>query len=187
MKKLILLAIAIGLFTGIDSFAYRQETPSIVVAQLYRIYKSNDFRTGRFISVGKEKKIFEKIIKMRNSNFGRPPKQLALFIARIENLKIINEEIKGNIARVDAIWVLKIRDSKNRYKYQYKVNEVAYLLQKIRNKWFLRSSRFLNQHILYNYADVQRKYKKAIPYDAKIKSSKRGRRQRGYRRRTYRR
>jgi len=47
-----------------------------------------------------------------------------------------------------------------------KVNEIAYLLEKINNQWRIRSSKQLNQHVLYNVQQIRDIYKKAFKYDS---------------------
>jgi hypothetical protein len=138
-----------------------QKTPSAVIAQFYNIYKSQNFRKALPLTLGKERDKVQQMLTMMKRNFGRPPTWARKFISRIDDLKIISENIQEPYARVDVIWILKIRDKDNPHEYQLKVHEIAYALKKQDHKWYIIDSRFINEHILYDYREVHEKYKKA--------------------------
>ena len=198
MKRLLYLLILTLLLVSFgknDSFArrFKYGSPGAVVSELYRIYKRYDFRRALFITTGKEQLRVKQMIKLKNRNFGRPPLKFQAFIAKIQDLKVLSQTIKGKYARVDAIWVLKYKDG-GKYKttgrrgnFKIKVNEVWYALKKVKNKWLILGSRFIKQHMLHNYAQVYSIYKIAKPFKDQKGKGKGKKRRRRRSRRLYRR
>lgn len=179
MKKIISFSILIVL-VGVWGFSLQSEgqpvrpprnSPSYVVAQLYSVYMNRNFRLALDFTMGREKKRVQDILGAMNRNFGRPPQDIALFLAKIHEMRIIDEKVVDDkYAQVDVIWVLRIRDKDNSQQFQVKVNEVAYLLEKQKNSWMIRDTKFIKQHVLYDYAAVQEKYKKSLPFSPKEES-----------------
>jgi len=139
--------------------------PSKIVSQLLTIYKTGNFKSALEITTGKEKKAIEDIISLKDRNFGKLPENMQVFINRIDDLRIIDEVIKDNYSIVEVLWVLKIPDKDDVSKYTLKANQIAYLLEKINGKWYIKSSRMIKEHVFYNYKEVQEIQEKAKKYD----------------------
>ena len=172
MKKRFLALSAALLWIAVMGFSQQNViqpgSPTGVVAQLYKIYKTRNFRDALAITTGKEQDNIDKIISAMSNNFGKLPAHMEDFISKIDDIKFLDETIKDNIARVDVIWILKYRP-KDSTSQVIKVNEVAYLLEKISDKWRIRSSKQLNQHTLYDVRKIQELYKRAYNYENEVK------------------
>jgi hypothetical protein len=156
------------IFSVSGAFAQQRFTPgspAAVVSQLYSVYKNTDFRKALEFTTGKEKEKVQKMLDAMNRNMGKPPREVTLFSRSIEDLKIIDEQIENQYARVDVIWILKHRDKKNPAEYLIKVQEIAYLLEKEKDRWMIRSSRFITEHVLYDRSKIEEIYKTARPFD----------------------
>lgn len=173
MKKILSLSLLMVLGCALF-FAQKSEgqpvrpprnSPSYVVAQLYSVYMNRNFRMALDFTMGREKKRVQDILGAMNRNFGRPPQDIALFLSKIHEMRIIDEKVVDDkYAQVDVIWVLRIRDKDNSQQFQVKVNEVAYLLEKQKKGWMIRDTKFIKQHVLYDYSAVQEKYKQSLPF-----------------------
>lgn len=169
----IIKVISLFLITGIV-LAQQQEikpgTPSGTVYQLLSIYKTMDFKRALDFTIGNEKEDLIRLLEAMDKNYGKPPAHYMKFLSSIDDLRIIDETIKDQYARVDVLWILKTKDSLE--KEIIKAREVAYLLENRDKKWYIRSSRFINEHVFFNYAALQEMYKKATPYDRKTQGEK---------------
>ncbi|HOJ49475.1 MAG TPA: hypothetical protein PKW55_01540 [Spirochaetota bacterium] len=159
--------IYISLFLPFFLFSQQQDKgiPSSIVANLLNIYKTGNFKLGLEITTGKEKKAIQDIISLKDKNYGKLPENFQVFINRIDDLRIIDEVIKDNYAMVEVLWVLKIPDKDDTSRYTLKANQVAYLLEKINGKWYIKSSKMIKEHVFYNYKEFQEIQEKAKKYD----------------------
>jgi hypothetical protein len=160
-KKIVVvfMVLALGIVAN-GQQKVNMKSPSSVVGQLLRIYKTQNFKEALNYTIGSEKKTISKLVESMNNNFGKIPVQFAQFINFIDDMKLLGETIDNNIARVDVIWILKIKNNKSNDTL-IKVNEVAYLLEKVNDNWFIRSSKFLKEHVFYDYQKVQENFSKA--------------------------
>ncbi len=169
MKKSIIFILIFLFASQINAQRVRERTPAGIVSHLYSIYVNKNFRKALFITTGKEKAKVQAVMKRMNQNFGRPPAHVASFIAKIQELKIIKEEIvvKDKYAAVDVLWIQKIKDKDHANRYKYKASEVTYLLKMIKGLWYIKSSKMGKQHIIYNYDQhmnrLNKIYKNAKP------------------------
>lgn len=165
MKKSLIFFALIGLFSALLTYqtCAAADSPSAVMQQLYKIYKNGNYKDALQLTTGKEKKNVEKIMQVMANNGGRLPAKFENFVASVDDLKIIDENIQGNIARVNVLWIQKVAEKGSPDNVQVKVSEVAYLFNKVKDKWMVKSSRFLNQQVFYDYDSIQSIYKKMKP------------------------
>lgn len=154
------MILTMNLFSQDKKNVIQPGSPTAAVSQLFNIYKNKNFRDARFITTGKEAEHIDQLISAMSNNFGQLPVHLRDYYSKLDEIRFLDENIKDNIARVDAILILKYKNKDNSGQ-TLKVNEVAYLLEKNGKNWAVRSSKFINQQVFYDYQTIQSIYKKA--------------------------
>jgi hypothetical protein len=163
--------------------------PAKLVAQIYNIYKTQNYRKGLKITTGTMKKRFKKLYDYLRMHQQRVPAKLQRLSGMMHGYRFVgqyNQKYKGRkYAIIDCIWVLKYRDNE---KYgsgilRKKLVVRSYLVKKVSGKWKVSSEKFVTEHII---RDEEIKFNKMIQRKIQQQRMRRRRRMRGRGRGRYR-
>jgi len=121
--------------------------PSALVKKLFQHYKNLQFDEAESYLTGNMAKYINNIKRyLLEANLSDAEKIKNRFKS-LSEIRIYNEFITDNYARVDSLWVYRSPPDSPFY---FKAKDMAFLLVKINGKWYIKSSKFRGEHILHN-------------------------------------
>jgi hypothetical protein len=161
MKKTALILISLFAVTALFSRPVLKPSnineisrPAKLVAQIYKIYKNQKYKSGLSITTGSMLKRFKKLHNHMVMNNNKIPATLKRLSTMMYGFKLLNEYTQNyngkKYVMVNCLWIMKYRDTTPQSEGIAKTKWVvrAYLAKKVGRSWKISSEKFITEYLM---------------------------------------